>query len=61
MPQDFEFYIVPENKWCFNCIMQQYCDLKSIVGVCDRWAKVQLGREEQESTMKFYLIFMIKS
>lgn len=39
MHQDFEFFIIPENKWCFNCIMQQYCDLKNIVGSCDRWGQ----------------------
>ena len=37
MPQDFEFFIIPEQHYCYNCKLCDECAASSFIAGCDRW------------------------
>ena len=39
MPQDFEFFVIPEQHDCYNCKVCNECAASSFLAGCDRWNK----------------------
>ena len=37
MCQDFEFFIIPAQQYCYNCKLCHECAASSFLAGCDRW------------------------
>lgn len=46
MPQDFEFFIVPVEQYCYNCKLCNECAASSFLAGCDRWNKGPAYRKD---------------